>query len=219
MMMSTPRIPVALCLAHPSAQGGHQSAAFVDLFNDITGGRAQGIRHHHYPLPLQRLLYHRSTSGTGPAHQPNIVLLRPGGHTVLGQDLFGEVPVCRRHHGLQLSFQLRRVGLFSTLIFLGDDHIHGIRLIADASINPVQLLPETLQGKADGAEHTEAPRLADFHHHIAAVGKSKDWVFNAEFFAKGGRHNGLSIRFCHNNLFPPLPAARDGPAATLSDKC
>ncbi len=78
-------------------------------------------------------------------------------------------------------------------IVLGDHHIHTVGLVADVLVNPVQLLAQLLRIHKAGAQHTQATGLADFHHHVAAMGKGEYGHIYAQIFTDFGVHNALLI--------------------------
>ena len=91
---------------------------------------------------------------------------------MLGQKPLGKVQMPLRYHIPQLGFQLF-LGEFAFAlahIVLGNHHIHTIGFVADVLVDPVQLFAQLLRIHKTGAQHTQTTGLADFHHHVAAMG-------------------------------------------------
>ena len=61
-------------------------------------------------------------------------------------------------------------------------------MVADVVVDPVELDLELLRGEADRAEHSEAARLADRDHDIAAVRECEDRELDIEVVADGRVH-------------------------------
>jgi hypothetical protein len=100
-----------------------------------------------------------------------------------------------RHHSPQLVFQLFLAEFAFALahIVLGNHHIHTVGFVADVFVDPVQLLAQLLRIHETGAQHTQATGLADFHHHVAAMGKGEYGHIYAQVFTDFGVHSALLL--------------------------
>ena len=105
------------------------------------------------------------------------------------EQLIGELEVPLRHHLAQLPLQGIGIHLASPLVALGDDHIHRVGALADALVDPRQLLLQLLDREADRAKHAKPPSLADLHHHITAMGECEDGILDPKTLANLGAHS------------------------------
>ena len=90
----------------------------------------------------------------------------------------------RQHLAQLVGGQVR----IDALVLVGGDDVDPIGVIADVLVDPVELDFELLGGEADRAEDAEAARLADGHHHVAAVCEGEDRQVDAELVAEWGVH-------------------------------
>ena len=126
----------------------------------------------------------------------------PLGHAGIRQQLLGEVDMFLGHHLPELLLQLLGAHIAHALVFLRNDDIDAVGLVADVLVDPVEFFLQLLGGKAHRAQHADAAGLAHRHHHVAAVGEGEDRVVDAEF-----SHSGLVMVLISCSTTPVSSAA------------
>ena len=128
--------------------------------------------------------------GRGPADHPVGAPLRFGDlrHTVVGEDLEGELLVLRRYQSPDLGLELVGVHLVHALVLGRNDDVDPVRLVADVLVDPSELHLELLGSEADGTEDADAPGVGDRGHDVAAVGEGEDGELDAQLAADFGVH-------------------------------
>src|SRR6478736_3024117 len=76
---------------------------------------------------------------------------------VVGEDLLGELDVLLGHERVELLLEHlgRQIGGVHALVFVGDDDVDAVRVVADVFVDPLELDLELFGREADGAEHAE----------------------------------------------------------------
>ena len=129
----------------------------------------------------------------GPAEQLQRVGVRiRGGHTVVGEDLLGEVEVLLGHHVLEhLGERFGvKVGIHA-LVLVGDHDVDAVGVVADALIDPVQFDLQLFGGVSHGAQNSVPAGFADGYDDVATMSEGENRELDTEFVAKGGVHDRL----------------------------
>jgi len=101
------------------------------------------------------------------------------------QQLGSKFVMLWRHHGLQHGFELSRFHIgIHPFVFLRDDDVDAVGLVADVGIDPVEFFLDALRRKADQPQHAEATGPGDFNDDITAVGEGKDRRVDTEQVTK-----------------------------------
>ena len=176
-----------------AAQRGDLTARCVDEFDHLDRRGTERVGNQGDLRVPQRDLDLRGGRRLGPTEQlQGVGVGVAGGHTVVGEDLLGEVEVLLRNHVLQhLGEHLwRDVGVHA-LVLVGDHDVDAVGTVADALVDPVQFDFQLLGGEPDGAEHPETAGFADRDDHVATVGEREDGELDAQFVAEGSVHDRL----------------------------
>ena len=140
---------------------------------------------------LQRDLYLGRRGRLGPAQELQCVVVAVvDRHPVVGQDLARELQVFFRHERVELLLEHLglQIGGVHALVFIGNDDVDAVGMVADVLVDPLQLDLELLRRVADRPEHAEPAGLANGDDHVTAVGERKDRELDIEFVADGGVH-------------------------------
>ncbi|SLC86937.1 Uncharacterised protein [Mycobacteroides abscessus subsp. massiliense] len=162
----------------------------MDVLDHVGRGRAECVGDQSHLGVAERDLHLGCRGGLGPAQQlQGVVVTLLDRHAVVCQQLAAEVQVFLRNHRLEhLGELLGRHVRVHALVFIGDDDVDAVRVIADVLVDPVQLDLELLRGESDGAQDAEASGLTYRDDNIAAVGEGENRELDAELVADGGVH-------------------------------
>jgi len=122
-----------------------------------------------------------------------LVFRRKFGHTRIREQLGREGAVFVGDGGFELLFELVGVEFAHAFVFVGDDGVDRIRLVADVLVDPLALLLEFLGREADRTQHAESSGFADRNDDVTAVGEGEDRNVDSKDVANVGVHLGLPV--------------------------
>ncbi len=182
-------VGVAHRLRGGTAQRRDQPTRSVDLLDHVGRGGAQRVGQQLHLGVRQRHLHLGAGRGLGPAEE-FLHLLRVGnlGHPVRFEQFVGKLAVLFGDEVFQFLLELGGVVLAHALVLAGDHDVDAVGQVADVLVNPGEFGFQLFRGEPDGAKYAEPAGLGHGHHHVAAVGKRKDWKLDTQLLGKFGLH-------------------------------
>ena len=165
---------VGLGVLDLAGQGADQDAAAVAFLENVRRRCAQGIDHDLEARIGEGYVEQLAAQVVGPtdllaadAVGTAFRIRWQGGDAVALQHRLHPGFVTLRNHRLQVAD-------LALLQLLGHDYVDAEGEVAEPFADPVEFPAQLLWREAGGAEHAQAPGLADRHHHVAAVAEGED---------------------------------------------
>ncbi len=184
------RVRVLAGLGRRATQRSHLTTGLVDVLDHVGRWSAERVRDERDLRMLQCHLDLRGRGGLGPAKQLQRVLIAVVDRDpVVGENLAGEVQVLLRDHRLQRLGEVFGGHVrVHALVFVRDDDVDAVGVVADVLVDPLELNLELFGGEADRTEHPEAAGLAHGHDDVTTVREREDRELDVEFVADRGVH-------------------------------